>query len=338
MSKRGGGVWNAFFMISYLILGATEYLCVRKISERHQGLPFHAPAAVVIIEGIKLFITIGLLTIGGTWHRFSDVTLKDARLLVVPACMYFVLNTLFYIAVSSVVLATYAIIFECQIILVAILHRFVCGRSLVSSQQIACVGLVLGALVQYAGESHASGNWYATVMLLPMFVAVWTASCTVTCEYVFKQGISLDINVQNSYLYSFGIALGCILLSLVRWHRQMEWHELMKGFTYPEVMVLLSIRAFHGIATSRILKYIDSFSKTIGSVLTGPLSIGLAPFLVDEHITTYTVVAIAITYSSSLMFWLKPEAAKQEEALAAKAQAEEPINNKPVDRPSKNDV
>lgn len=304
VSNRNGGGWNAIYMCTYITMGVGEYLLARHISLKYDGLPFYVPCGVVLIDAIKLVVTSGFITALGFWHMVPKIDPADATLLLVPVVMYFGLNVLFYVAVASVTLATYAITFELQIIVVAILSRVVFSRILTGAQTLACVGVIIGASIQHSGDYSPGASWMGLV--LPMCMAVWAATCTVTCEYVFKKGNLLDINVQNLYMYGFSIILGIGVCSVMKWYYALDMAAVTAGLHHPEVLVLLLIRALFGIVVSRILKYMDSFSKTIASALCAPMALGLAPFVVSEHISTATLCATAITYAASLCYWMNP--------------------------------
>jgi len=306
VSKRSGGGWNTVYMAAYLGFGVCEYLLARSISIQHGGLPFYAPCGVVVIDAIKLVVTLSLIAWSRTWECIGKVTYPDAAQLLVPVVMYFGLNTLFYIAISAVVLASYAITFELQIIVVAALGWVVFGRSLSTAQAAACIGVIGGAFIHHVGEHAKGASWQG--IFLPACMAVWAATCTITCEYVFKAGARLDINAQNLYMYGFSIVLGFCVAFVMKWFGGLSWSEMLVGLSNPSVIALLALRAVFGIACSRILKYMDSLSKTIASALCAPLALGLAPLVINEHISTLTVVAIVITYVASLVFWTNPGA------------------------------
>lgn len=327
VSKRAGGQWNNVYMAAYLIFGVAEYLLARSISIEHSGLPFYAAVGVVAIDAIKLLVTLGLVSWSGSWQCFSKVTSADAAKLCVPVLMYFGLNTLFYIVISTVVLATYAITFELQIIVVAVLGWVVFGRMLSPLQAIACVGVCAGAALHHMGE-HKEG---ASIrgFLFPAGMAVWAATSTIVCEYVFKAGIHLDINAQNTCMYAFSIVLGVLVSCVMKWYLGLPWMELFVGLHHPSVIALLALRALFGIACSRILKYMDSLSKTIGSALCAPLALGLAPLAVQEHVTTMTLGAIIITYIASLVYWTNPGASALDESAKGASGASEKLKSGP---------
>lgn len=304
VSKRSGGQWNTVYMAAYLILGVGEYLLARSISIQHGGLPFYAPVGVVAIEILKLFVTFGIVAWTGSWQCLSKVTFADAKQLSAPVFMYFGLNTLFYLVISTVALATYAISFELQIIVVAALGWVVFGRELSSWQALACVGVCVGAAIQHMGEHEKGASWAG--FLWPVCMAVWAASSTIVCEYVFKQGMHLDINAQNTYMYAFSIVLGMVISCVMKFYLGLLWTDLVAGLHHPQVIVLLTLRGLFGIACSRILKYMDSLSKTIGSALCAPLALGLAPIAIHEHVGTFTLAAIIITYIASFIYWTNP--------------------------------
>jgi drug/metabolite transporter (DMT)-like permease len=308
---RAGGSWNALYMAAYLILGVGEYLLARSISIQYDGLPFYATVGVVAIDILKLLVTIGLVAWSGSWDCFGKLTSSDAELLTVPVCMYFGLNTLFYLVISTTVLATYAITFELQIIVVAGLGWFVFARTLSRLQALACVGVCVGAAIHHSGQHQNGASWAG--IFFPLCMAFWAATSTIVCEYAFKKGRHLDINAQNTYMYTLSIVLGVTASCVIKFYRGVPWTELLVGLHHPKVIVLLALRALFGIACSRILKYMDSLSKTIGSALCAPLALGFAPLAVSEHVTTYTFVAIFITYVASALYWTNPAASVLEQ-------------------------
>merc|ERR1719210_1546249 len=90
---------------------------------------------------------------------------------------------------------------------------------------------------------------------------------------------------------------------LIKLQAKSENVGLFKGIWTAEVLTLLGMRAFQGLAASRILKYIDGMSKCIANTLTAQLSVGFAPFFMPaETVGTFTLVAVVITYLGSFTY------------------------------------
>ena len=231
---------------------------------------------------------------------FADVDSRQALLFGVPAIMYFVLNVLFYVVISGTTIAAYAITLEMQIVVVAIFWLAVFGRQISTVRIFACVGVAAGFVIfhwnRVVGLANDKGIYFALAMTF------WTASCTVASECVFKRDMNLNINIQNTILYGYGVLLGSGLMFIYVAVEGWESVQLDGLFT-AEVLALLSVRAMHGLSVSRVLKYMDSITKTIGSGLTGPLSIALGPFILPEPVSTSTVVAASITFVASFVYW-----------------------------------
>lgn len=308
-------------MALYIGLGVAGYLTTRWISLRHDGLPFVAVSGVFLIEGVKLLCTVCHLCVTGTFNHFKELSSQDVLLLGVPATMYTFLNAFFYVAISSTSIADYAITLEMQVVFVAICWIIAFGRVLSRARVVACAGIITGCCVQH------SEQWLSKTVLtatwLPLAVALWGAMTSVACEVVFKHGQKLDINAQNFVLYAYGLALSALLVLFLSWKSSKSVGSLFVGTGLPEVILLLSIRGIQGVAASRILKNIDSLSKTIGSALSGPMAMGLAPFFMKEPVTTQMIFAITITYISSFFFWAQPQ-----EPIATKAESEKQLTQK----------
>ena len=72
-------------------------------------------------------------------------------------------------------------------------------------------------------------------------------------EYLMKKDMSVDINEQNFYLYSFGL-LSLLLLSGVRRSEDMTALPLI-------IVPIIVVAASAGLVTSFILKFIDVIAK-----------------------------------------------------------------------------
>jgi hypothetical protein len=302
-SKERGNIANSMYMGVYMCFGMFEYLLAKWISHRHGGLPFPAVCGVLTIETLKLIMTLFLIGWSRSWHMFEDVCKRQALRLGVPAIMYLILNVFFYVVISSTTIAAYAITLEVQIVFVAIFWMILFGRQVSPMRILACVGVVAGFGVLHfdVWVRWAYGDVDRAVFLA-LAMTFWTASCTVTSEYVFKQDMNLNVNVQNTVMYGYGVVLGLGLMFAQVTVQGRDSVQLDGLFT-PEVLVLLSVRAVHGLSVSRVLKFLDSVSKTIGSGLTGPLSIAFGPAFFPEPVTTATVLAASCTFVASFVYW-----------------------------------
>lgn len=292
-------------VLLYLILSAGDYLLVRWVSLLHDGrLPFNALRGVICVELVKLFFSVVAVLASGQLATLSEVEPHELLLLTIPAACYMLANACFLVAVSGTLISNFAFTFELQVIFISILWVGIFHRKISHARKTACIGICIGIFVQHTCSVKRI-QWPSwTGSLWPAISAVSVALACVSNEYVLKKASARGLNAMNVYLCALSLLAGMLILVFVEpTHLAGRFFE---GLLFPEVMLLVLLRASLGLVTSRVLKYVDAMSKTVASCLSGPLAIGLAPHFVAEPVSSSTVLASIITYASSFIYWTDP--------------------------------
>eukprot|EP00933_Yihiella_yeosuensis_P012970 TRINITY_DN1224_c0_g1_i1.p1 TRINITY_DN1224_c0_g1~~TRINITY_DN1224_c0_g1_i1.p1 ORF type:complete len:400 (+),score=54.77 TRINITY_DN1224_c0_g1_i1:89-1288(+) len=297
---RAGKGSSCFYLAANISFGVFEVLLCRHLALEHHGLSFSAPLGAAIVETMKLTVTLILLTVNSGWGDFKQSSSYDALLLLIPASFYFVLNLSYYIVVSLVTVADYAISYQTRVIFVALLWTVLLQTSLSPARWIACFGVCFGNLCHHGSLGKMQMH---TLPLVLGFSALGSSS-NIVCEKVYKMGQKLEINVQNTFVYSYGLLFGVLFFCGSKYLRPEV--DVTAGLT-PLTFCLLFLRACQGLFVSRILKYVDSVGQTISAAMVGPMAIGLAAKYLGEPLGIQTMVGVSAAYASSALFAINPD-------------------------------
>eukprot|EP00441_Pelagodinium_beii_P017409 CAMPEP_0197664704 /NCGR_PEP_ID=MMETSP1338-20131121/58798_1 /TAXON_ID=43686 ORGANISM="Pelagodinium beii, Strain RCC1491" /NCGR_SAMPLE_ID=MMETSP1338 /ASSEMBLY_ACC=CAM_ASM_000754 /LENGTH=665 /DNA_ID=CAMNT_0043243399 /DNA_START=197 /DNA_END=2194 /DNA_ORIENTATION=- len=303
-SQKDKGLVEFSCVATYLLLTVSDYIIARFATRNHGGLPFGAMKATVVVEAGKLIFTLLLILVTGKVGLFKEVSARDVQLLCVPALGYFLQNTLFYLTMSQTSMATWVVLYELQILFVTLLWGFTFKRWPSRVRMLACSGVTMAVALQTNGQGAVA----SLAVLLPVFCALVTATNCVSNEYVYKYKREMDINIQNSVVYTAGICFG--LISVALFEEREGKFEFFQGMQFLDVKLLLLNRLILGLAVSRLLKYVDSISKTMASSLSGPITIAIMPGITCEQITLTDAVATIAIFPCSFLYWVDPSLRK----------------------------
>ncbi|RVX12102.1 CMP-sialic acid transporter 4 [Vitis vinifera] len=187
-------------------------------------------------------------------------SLDEVIVFPIPAALYLVKNLLQYYIFAYVDAPGYQILKNLNIISTGVLYRIILKKKLSEIQWAAFILLCAGCTTAQLNPSsdHVlqapfQGWMMAIVMaLLSGFAGVYT-------EAIIKKRPSRNINVQNFWLYVFGMVFNAVAIVIQDFDAVMN-----KGFFhgYSLITVLMIVNhALSGIAVSMVMKYADNIVK-----------------------------------------------------------------------------
>ncbi|KAI4342192.1 hypothetical protein MLD38_026843 [Melastoma candidum] len=277
-------------------------------SKRAGKYEYSVTTANFLVETLKCFLSLAALS--RIWNREGvtednrlRTTFDEVKVYPIPAALYLVKNLLQYYIFAYVDAPGYQILKNFNIISTGILYRIILKRELSEIQWAAFILLCAGCTTAQLNsnsdrvlETPVQGWIMALVMaLLSGFAGVYT-------EAIIKKRPSRNINVQNFWLYIFGMIFNIFAIFVQDFSA-----VLNKGFFhgYSLITVLMIFNhALSGIAVSMVMKYADNivkvYSTSVAMLLTAIVSVFLFGFHLSLAFFLGSVVVSVSVYLHSV--------------------------------------
>lgn len=255
------------------------------------------------VEIVKLIISFVALT--QVW-RAEGIT-EDNRLssswgelhvYPIPAALYLVKNLLQYYIFYWTTAPSYQVLKNLNIISTGVLYRVFLQRKLSGVQWAALVLLGLGCTIaQLDTGSDAVLSTPVVGLLVAIAMALLSGAAGVYTELIMKKRQQRNVNVQNFYLYAFGILFNAVAIWLYDYDA-VAGRGYFHGYTVL-VCVMIANHALSGIAVSLVMKFADNivkvYSTSVAMILTTLVSIPLFGFeLTLPFVLGTAVVSVAV--------------------------------------------
>ncbi|KAL5723233.1 CMP-sialic acid transporter 2 [Ranunculus cassubicifolius] len=272
-------------------------------SKRAGKYEYSVTTANFLVEALKCALSLLALmriwrTEGVTEDNRLSTSLNEVIVYPIPAALYLVKNLLQYYIFAYVDAPSYQILKNLNIISTGVLYRIILKRKLSEVQWAAFVLLCAGCTTAQLNSSSdrvlqtpVQGWMMAIVMaLLSGFAGVYT-------EAIMKKRPSRNVNVQNFWLYVFGMVFNAMAIVVQDFDAVMN-----KGFFFGYTLIttcMIFNHALSGIAVSMVMKYADNIVKVYSTSVAMLLTAVVSFFLFQYHPSLAfflgsTVVAVAV--------------------------------------------
>uniref|UniRef100_F6I0Q6 CMP-sialic acid transporter 4 n=1 Tax=Vitis vinifera TaxID=29760 RepID=F6I0Q6_VITVI len=258
-------------------------------SKRAGKYEYSVTTANFLVETLKCALSLAALVRiwgneGVTDDNRLSSSLDEVIVFPIPAALYLVKNLLQYYIFAYVDAPGYQILKNLNIISTGVLYRIILKKKLSEIQWAAFILLCAGCTTAQLNPSsdHVlqapfQGWMMAIVMaLLSGFAGVYT-------EAIIKKRPSRNINVQNFWLYVFGMVFNAVAIVIQDFDAVMN-----KGFFhgYSLITVLMIVNhALSGIAVSMVMKYADNIVKVYSTSVAMLLTALVSVFLFGFHLS-----------------------------------------------------
>ncbi|MFS8025409.1 putative nucleotide-sugar transporter [Helianthus anomalus] len=272
-------------------------------SKRAGRYEYSVTTANFLVEALKCALS--LVALGRIWrtegvtddNRLST-TVDEVSVYPIPAALYLVKNLLQYYIFAYVDAPGYQILKNLNIISTGVLYRIILKKKLSEIQWAAFILLCAGCTTAQLNPS--SDHVLSTPFLgwmMAIVMALLSGFAGVYTEAIIKKRPSRNINVQNFWLYVFGMAFNLIAILVQDFDAVVN-----KGFFhgYSPITVLMIINhALSGIAVSMVMKYADNIVKVYSTSVAMLLTAVVSVFLFNFHLSLAfflgsTVVSVSI--------------------------------------------
>ena len=207
-------------------------------------------------------------------------------------------NLMQYVIFLYVDPPSYQVLKNLNIISTGVLYRIFLKKPLNSIQWSALVLLTLGCTMSQISTASENVLSTPTAGVFPAIVmALLSGSAGVYTELIIKKRPQRSINVQNFYLYIFGIVFNMMAI-LVYDNNQVIDRGFFYGYRGITFVMILN-HALSGLAVSMVMKYANNITKvystSVAMLLTTLISIPLfgfevsLPFLLGSGVVTVAV-------------------------------------------------
>ncbi|KAJ8641059.1 hypothetical protein MRB53_017753 [Persea americana] len=272
-------------------------------SKRAGKYEYSVTTANFSVEALKCALSLLALTRiwkneGVTEDNRLSTSLDEVIVYPIPAALYLVKNLLQYYIFAYVDAPGYQILKNLNIISTGVLYRIILKKKLSEIQWAAFILLCAGCTTAQLNPSsdHVlqtpfQGWMMAIVMaLLSGFAGVYT-------EAIIKKRPSRNINVQNFWLYVFGMVFNAVAILVQDFDAVMN-EGFFHGYSLITVCMILN-HALSGLAVSMVMKYADNIVKVYSTSVAMLLTAIVSVFLFRFHLSLAfflgsTVVSVSI--------------------------------------------
>ncbi|CAK9315411.1 unnamed protein product [Citrullus colocynthis] len=272
-------------------------------SKRAGKYEYSVTTANFMVETLKCVLSLAALSRiwgseGVTEDNRLSTTYDEVIVYPIPAALYLVKNLLQYYIFAYVDAPGYQILKNFNIISTGILYRIILKKKLSEIQWAAFILLCAGCTTaqlnsnsDHVLQTPFQGWLMAIIMaLLSGFAGVYT-------EAIIKKRPSRNVNVQNFWLYVFGMAFNAIAM-MIQDFDAIANKGFFHGYSFITVLMILN-HALSGIAVSMVLKYADNIVKVYSTSVAMLLTAVVSVFLFGFHLSLAfflgsTVVSVAV--------------------------------------------
>lgn len=289
--------------LALTVLTSSQGLLIAASKAKHVKYDYSVTSANCTVEFVKCIMS--LVALVQVWNR--DGVNEDNRLSTnwaelwvypIPAALYLVKNLMQYFIFLYVDAPSYQILKNLNIISTGVLYRIFLKKQLSGVQWSALILLALGCTI--AQITSGSDQVFSTPLaglVMAVVMAALSGAAGVYTELIMKKQPKRNVNVQNIYLYVFGILFNVFAIFLYDSDAVFE-QGFFHGYT-PVVLVMILNHAMSGIAVSMVMKFADNivkvYSTSVAMILTTLVSIPLFGFqLTLPFVLGTSVVSIAV--------------------------------------------
>ncbi|XP_039126845.1 CMP-sialic acid transporter 2-like [Dioscorea cayenensis subsp. rotundata] len=302
LGKRSDWRLKSFVTLALTILTSSQAILI-VWSKRAGKYDYSVTTANFSVEALKCAFSLAALVRiwkkdGVTEDNKLSMSFDEVNVYPIPAALYLIKNLLQYYIFAYVDAPAYQILKNLNIISTGVLYRIILKKKLSEIQWAAFILLCAGCTTAQLNPSSDHvlqtpfpGWMMAIVMaLLSGFAGVYT-------EAIIKKRPSRNINVQNFWLYVFGMIFNLIAICVQDYDAVMN-KGFFHGYSFITVCMVFN-HALSGIAVSMVMKYADNIVKVYSTSVAMLLTAVVSVFLFSFHLSLAfflgsTIVSVSI--------------------------------------------
>ncbi|XP_078407335.1 putative UDP-sugar transporter protein SLC35A4 [Cetorhinus maximus] len=296
--------WGLVLLLSVLAYGSHAPLIgLCKVDGR---VPFSSSSVVVLVELAKLVSSVLLLTCDRSPLASSGaISVRSALPFAVPASLYAVNNNLVVHMQHHMDPVTFQVLSNLKIAATA------AAFSLLLRQRLPMLKWLALFLLMVAGACHAGAlrgqpgevepAVHAHLYITPWGAVAITAYCSISglsavyTEWALKSQ-PLSLNLQNLFLYTFGVAVNSIM------HAASSPVSFFEGYS-AWVAVIIATQALNGLLMSIVMKYNNNITRLFIISCSMLVNAILSVLLFNLQLTPLFIVAVGLICTAIHLYY-----------------------------------
>ncbi|KAM4087914.1 hypothetical protein ACB094_07G031800 [Castanea mollissima] len=242
-----------------------------------------------MVEALKCGLSVLALARIWRFEGFTEdnrlsTTLDEVIVYPIPALLYLVKNLLQYYILEHVDAPVYQILKNLNIISTGVLYRIILKKKLSNLQWAAFIQLCTGcSITQLKANSDAVSQTSVKGWVMVIVMALVSGFAGVYTEAILKKRPSRNINVQNFWLYIFGMVFNAVAIVIEDFDMVLNG-RFFHGYSYITVLMILN-HALSGLAVSMVMKYANNIVKVYSTSVAMIFTAVISYFLFGFHLT-----------------------------------------------------
>ncbi|KMT01582.1 hypothetical protein BVRB_9g215780 [Beta vulgaris subsp. vulgaris] len=300
----GRSQWKRKSLVTFALTILTSSQAILIVWSKRAGkYEYSVTTANFLVESLKCALS--LVALAKSWkiegvtedNRLST-TVDEVSVYPIPAALYLVKNLLQYYIFAYVDAPGYQILKNLNIISTGVLYRIILKKQLSEIQWAAFILLCAGcttAQLNSNSDRVLQTPLYGWVMAIIM--ALLSGFAGVYTEAIIKKRPQRNINVQNFYLYIFGMIFNAIAI-VIQDYDAVANKGFFHGYSFVTVLMIVN-HALSGLAVSMVMKYADNIVKVYSTSVAMLLTAVVSVFLFGFHLSLAfflgaTVVSVSV--------------------------------------------
>ncbi|KAK4491496.1 hypothetical protein RD792_002246 [Penstemon davidsonii] len=286
----GSSKWKRKSIVTLALTVLTSSQAILIVWSKRAGkYEYSVTTANFLVEALKCALSLAALariwrTEGVTEDNRLSTTLDEVSVYPIPAALYLVKNLLQYYIFAYVDAPGYQILKNLNIISTGVLYRIILKKKLSETQWAAFILLCAGCtMAQLNSNSDRVLQTPFQGWLMAIIMALLSGFAGVYTEAIIKKRPSRNINVQNFWLYVFGMVFNAVVI-LVQDFDAVINKGFFHGYTLITFLMILN-HALSGIAVSMVMKYADNIVKVYSTSVAMLLTAVVSVFLFGFHLS-----------------------------------------------------
>ncbi|XP_061442763.1 probable UDP-sugar transporter protein SLC35A4 [Rhineura floridana] len=290
----GKVLWGLMLIASVVIYGSHAPLL--SLSKENGQIPFSASSVVILIELTKLILSLVFLMIWDWRQQKISVSWYHATPFALSALLYAANNNLVVHLQLFMDPSTYQVLSNLKIGSTAFLFSMFLHQRLTLRKWLALFLLTAaGAFYTYGGlqdPQHVPASdmklHITSLGLLLIFLYCLISGLSAVYTEVVLKNQNLPLNLQNVYLYFFGVLLNVIIhLS------SSSATGLLGGFSIWVLIIIVS-QALNGLIMSVVMKHSSNITRLF--VISSSMMVNalLSVLLFNLHLTTFFFLSVLL--------------------------------------------
>jgi len=286
--------------VVYVSLSVGGDISMKAAAEANGGAyPFEPICVIVSIQAVACFAAtccVAMKSFAGA--DVSVPTARDTISFSVPGFIEIVNNLTLFHAIGVCPLAVFGVCRETVLVWNALIWMSV-FRVSIGWRRAFCIAIVLAAVTW--SQLGAAATKLGPAAAWPILVGMISASGNVATEHAMKSQRKTDIDIQNVFLYGFGFVIG--IMYIVIFQPNNLGFAFFDGFT-PLALQVICFESMSNIAVCRVLKYVDSVSKSVAATPRAAIIVFIGSLLTHTALSlddVFTVMVLTVGVGAYVM-------------------------------------